>query len=94
VSGGAGAFHAVISGRVQGVGFRCNCSSEARRLGLTGWVRNESGGTVEVWAEGSAEQLERFLQWLRRGPPGARVDAVHIDRQRPGGTYRNFEIAF
>ena len=94
MTGGIGAFHAEISGRVQGVGFRYNCYHEARRLGLTGWVRNVPGGDVEVWAEGSGEKLERFLQWMRRGPPGARVDSVRVDRQPPGGAYSNFEIAF
>ncbi|MDR2257894.1 MAG: acylphosphatase [Treponema sp.] len=86
------AFHALVSGRVQGVGFRYSCYHEARRLGLTGWVRNNMDGGVEVWAEGAKEKLESFLQWLRRGPPGARVDQVRYDTCRPAGTYRDFGI--
>jgi acylphosphatase len=85
------AFHALVSGRVQGVGFRCSCCHEARRLGLSGWVRNNPNGEVEVWAEGDKEKLETFLQWLRRGPPGARVDQVRYDMRRPAGS-RGFGI--
>jgi acylphosphatase len=86
------AFHALVCGRVQGVGYRYSCYHEARRLGLSGWVRNRPDGDVEVWAEGNAEKLDAFLQWLRRGPPGARVDQVQYDKCRPAGTYRDFRI--
>jgi acylphosphatase len=86
------AFHALVCGRVQGVGFRYSCCHEARRLGLTGWVRNKTDGDVEIWAEGTKEKLETFLRWLRQGPPGARVDQVRYDMGRPAGTYRNFGI--
>ncbi|MDR1105058.1 MAG: acylphosphatase [Treponema sp.] len=84
------AFIALIQGRVQGVGFRYSCRLEARRLGLNGWVRNTGGG-VEVQAEGSRKNLDLFLEWLRRGPPGARVDSVHCKTAVPAG-YRNFAI--
>jgi acylphosphatase len=89
------AIHAHISGRVQGVGFRYSCRTEARRLGLSGWVRNEWNGDVEVWAEsaatGGAEKLAQFLQWLHRGPPGARVDSVDCESRRSAGC-RDFVI--
>jgi acylphosphatase len=88
---GGGAIHAQVSGRVQGVGFRYSCCTEARRLGLSGWVRNEWNGGVEVWAEGEAEKLERLVQWLRRGPPGARVDSVDCTR-RPRAGCQGFSI--
>lgn len=88
---GPAAFHACVSGRVQGVGFRYTCYNEARRLGLSGWVRNEPDGDVEIWAEGSAEKLDRFLQWLHRGPPGARIDRVNYEKHQPAG-YSAFEI--
>lgn len=87
----AGAIHARVSGRVQGVGFRYTCCHEARRLGLSGWVRNEPDGSVEVWAEGGAEKLDRFAQWLRRGPPGARVDSLDCEKRQRAG-YRDFAI--
>ncbi|MDR0877139.1 MAG: acylphosphatase [Treponema sp.] len=91
VSPGA-AFHALISGRVQGVGFRYTCYHEAGRLGLSGWVRNCPDGDVEIRAEGDREKLEAFLQWLQRGPPGARVDTVKYDMVRAAGTYKAFAI--
>jgi acylphosphatase len=71
--------HAVVRGRVQGVGFRYTTQSEARRLGLAGWVRNLVDGCVEVEAEGPAEDLATFLSFLRAGPPGAHVVAVSED---------------
>jgi acylphosphatase len=86
------AFSALVEGRVQGVAFRYCCCAEARRLGVSGWVRNTPEGGVEVWAEGNREKLESFLAWLHRGPPGARVDRVK-KREAPAlGVYRNFSI--
>lgn len=66
----------VVRGRVQGVGFRWFVLREAERLGLGGFARNLRDGTVEVVSQGPDEALERFEQTLRRGPTGARVDAV------------------
>ena len=86
------AFSADIGGRVQGVGFRWNAAALAGRLGLTGWVRNTGGGGVEVWAEGSEASLKPFIDWLNTGPPGARVDRVHITWAKPLGVYRTFGI--
>jgi len=68
--------HFKVSGRVQAVGFRASACYEARRLGLTGWVRNLPDGDVEAFACGSAEGLEAFERWLWRGPRSARVTAV------------------
>ena len=88
------AFFARVEGRVQGVGFRYTCLNEGQRLGLSGWVRNTPSGDVEVWAEGSEEKLEALLKWLRRGPPGARVDAVHSEKCPPTGQYRGFSVGY
>lgn len=65
-----------VRGRVQGVGFRWYARENARRLGLAGWVRNRDDGSVEVAASGAAQAVGRFLEDLRRGPAGARVDDV------------------
>ena len=65
-----------ISGRVQGVGFRYAMQNEATRRGLNGWVRNRSDGTVEALVQGDAVAVDALVDWARRGPPGARVDAV------------------
>jgi acylphosphatase len=86
------AFSALVEGRVQGVGFRYSCYAEARRLGLSGWVRNTPEGDVEVRAEGIREKLDEFLAWLHRGPPGARVDRVKHGQISVLGAYRDFSI--
>ena len=86
------AFFARISGRVQGVGFRYTCLNQALLLGLSGWVRNTEDGDVEVWSEGEAEKQDAFLEWLHKGPPRARVDAVDYAVQRPTNAYRDFSI--
>lgn len=87
------AFHAVIEGRVQGVGFRYSTQRKASELGLTGWVRNRFDGTVEVLAEGPPEKLASFLTWLRSGPSFACVTKVDHRPVHPKGTYRGFSIA-
>jgi acylphosphatase len=84
------AVFAVLEGRVQGVGFRYHASQECRRLGLAGWVQNTRRGKVELWAEGPKEQLAALLQWLRDGPPGARVDSLVYDYRPATGQYTNF----
>lgn len=67
---------AVVSGDVQGVGFRVATRAEAQRAGLSGSVRNADDGTVEVEFEGPQTTVQGMLEWLRHGPPGARVDDV------------------
>jgi acylphosphatase len=71
--------HAVVSGRVQGVGFRASAQQGAQRLGLAGWVRNLADGRVELEAEGPPEILDQLLAWLRKGPSLGRVDSVEAD---------------
>ena len=67
-----------IEGLVQGVGYRAAMHERARRLGVTGWVRNRRDGSVEAVAQGSAETLERFVAWAQQGPPAARVTSVRV----------------
>jgi acylphosphatase len=71
--------HAVVSGRVQGVGFRASAQQVAQRLGLAGWVRNLADGRVELEAEGPPMVLDQLLAWLRKGPSLSRVDGVAVD---------------
>ena len=68
-----------ISGRVQGVGYRDWTVETARRLGLTGWVRNRVDGAVEALIVGDDQAVGRMIDACRRGPPAARVDNVDID---------------
>jgi acylphosphatase len=75
----ASSYRFVVSGQVQGVGFRYSAMAQARRLGLTGWVANLPDGSVEGVAAGPDEALHQFRDWLRRGPPAARVKGVTWD---------------
>lgn len=68
--------HVIVSGRVQGVGFRYFVRQHARSLDLRGWVANRPDGTVEVAAEGAPEAVDALRDLLREGPPGARVDEL------------------
>lgn len=77
--------HLLVRGRVQGVGFRRSTRRAAEELGLAGWVQNLPDGRVEVLVEGEAAVLERFLAWIRRGPPAARVDALECVEAAPSG---------
>jgi acylphosphatase len=65
-----------IRGVVQGVGFRYALCDEARRLRLTGWVRNRRDGSVEALAIGDPAALDALARWAQRGPPGAWVEEV------------------
>jgi acylphosphatase len=68
--------HVIVHGKVQGVGFRWFVRTEARRLGLAGWVRNLPDGTVEVRASGIAQFLASLEQAIQRGPEGATVSMI------------------
>ena len=82
-----------IVGMVQGVGYRYGLEREARRLGLTGWVRNRADGSVEAIAQGSAEALDALTTWARRGPSAARVTGVTASTpSEHNQTYERFEI--
>jgi len=72
-----------IRGRVQGVGFRDTTAHQAKRLGITGWVRNRLDGSVEALLIGPRGPMQRMKSWLRRGPPLARVDEVELQRIEP-----------
>ena len=86
------ASHFIVSGHVQGVGFRAFVADAARAEGLTGWVRNLPDGRVEVQAEGDAEAVGRLERRLRQGPPLSRVEDVISDDVAPGGA-TTFRIA-
>ena len=75
--------HVRITGLVQGVFFRQSAAERARELGVSGWVRNCSDGSVEVHLSGTAESVEAMTDWLRRGPPSARVERVEVEDAQP-----------
>ena len=76
--------HAIIHGRVQGVGYRAFAIRSAQQIGLTGWVRNRYNGTVETVAEGDRTQLENYLKVLQRGPVSSNV--TKIDKEWSAAT--------
>jgi acylphosphatase len=82
--------HATVRGRVQGVGFRYSVLSEAKRIGVAGFVENRPDGAVYVEAEGSPEQLDRLEAFLREGPPAARVEAFDSERSAASGGFEGF----
>lgn len=88
------AVHARVHGRVQGVGFRYFVQAQARRAGVRGWVRNDYDGSVEVVCEGPTDGVQRFIERLKAGPPGARVSRVEVSSIPFQGTYRSFTIEF
>jgi len=81
-----------ISGMVQGVFYRASAQDEARRLGLSGEVRNLASGEVEAIAEGPKEKVEAFIAWCKRGPPSATVEDVKVRWSEPRGDYRGFRV--
>jgi acylphosphatase len=82
----------IVRGRVQGVGFRFYVQSEAQQLGVTGWVRNNADGAVEVLASGSVEQLAALHAKLRSGPRAARVDDIDVTPADPPKSLKTFRI--
>jgi acylphosphatase len=68
--------HLIITGRVQGVGYRAWCKATADECGLSGWVRNRRDGSVEALARGGAEDIEKFVAACRQGPTFAKVDDI------------------
>jgi acylphosphatase len=81
----------VVRGRVQGVAFRAHTADQARRTGVTGWVRNRPDGSVEAAFEGSPAAVEVLLGFVRRGPRAARVDDIEV-RDEPVAGDARFEI--
>ena len=84
--------HVTITGWVQGVGFRAACHQEARRLGLRGWVRNQSDGNVEALFAGPAEAVDDMVAWCRHGPVNAEVTDVTVRDAEPEPGLRSFHI--
>ena len=80
----------VITGLVQGVGFRYSMAARARLLGVTGWVRNRRNGSVEAMIAGDAAQVGEMLAWSRIGPAGAAVDNVLVETA--SGEFSGFEM--
>ena len=83
--------HVIVSGSVQGVGYRYTARMIADEIGVTGWVRNRRDGTVEAEVEGTPEKVDEMLAWMAEGPPGSRVESASVTDAAPTGDSR-FEV--
>lgn len=81
-----------IRGRVQGVFFRAATQREARRLGLTGWVKNRTDGSILICAEGEENSIRELTSWAHHGPSAARVDHVEVRWRGYTGDHPDFAI--
>ena len=81
--------HLLITGRVQGVGYRYHLSRVAHELGITGWVRNRRDGSVEAMVSGSPEAVEKIIEWAPHGPRRAAVTAFEINEG--SGSFASFD---
>ena len=81
-----------ITGRVQGVGFRYALRAEARRRGVSGWVRNRRDGSVEALLQGEADAVRALVEWARQGPPGARVAELRAAAADDVAPAQGFEL--
>jgi acylphosphatase len=84
--------HVYISGQVQGVFFRASAHGEAKKLDLTGWVRNILDGQVEAVFEGDEAKVEEMVEWCRHGPDGAQVSGVDVKYENATGEFSGFIV--
>lgn len=85
------AWRLIVRGRVQGVGYRDAMIRCATALGVAGWVRNRSDGTVEALVQGEPDAVARLREWCRRGPAAARVTAISTAVEDPDPAIATFE---
>ena len=81
-----------VSGTVQGVFLRQGVKTEAARLGLGGWVRNEPDGSVRVAAEGAEDKLQQLIEWCKKGTEWSRVENVEVEWKEAAGGFKGFTI--
>src|SRR5215211_3502320 len=85
--------HIWVKGRVQGVGFRAHVDYRARQIGgLTGWVRNVGYDAVEAIAEGERDKVEQFIEMMKEGPRGSRVNESKVEWEEPTGEFERFGV--
>jgi acylphosphatase len=84
--------HIKVEGRVQGVFFRASAQREAKRLGLTGWVRNRNDSSVELVAEGEETGIKDLIAWAQSGSTAARVEKVDVRWRSFVGDFFDFKI--
>lgn len=84
--------HIWVKGRVQGVGFRAHVEFYGNQMGVTGWVRNVGYDTVEAVAEGERTKVERFIEMMKQGPRGSRVDEARVEWEDATGEFVGFGV--
>ncbi len=82
----------IVRGRVTGVFFRAATQREARRLGITGWVKNRPDGNIEILAEAEEDAIREMVSWAQHGPSAARVDDVDVRWRSYTGEFSDFRI--
>ncbi len=87
-------YNIIVSGKVQGVWFRAYTKEKAQELGLTGWVKNNIDGTVEIEVEGDEDKLKEFLNWCWIGSPASKVTDVKYKEKEYTGEFKNFVIRY
>ncbi len=83
--------YVIIKGVVQGVGYRHATVRRAHMLGVTGWVQNREDGTVHAVVQGTPDEIDPMLEWLRHGPPGATVQDLTVQSQFTDRRFDHFE---
>ncbi|WKZ59106.1 MAG: acylphosphatase [Cyclobacteriaceae bacterium] len=83
----------LVRGKVQGVFYRASTVTKAQQLGVNGFVRNESDGSVYIEAEGDEGKINELIAWCRIGPPRARVDEVLVETYSTLGSFTDFRVS-
>lgn len=83
-----------VKGKVQGVFYRKNTQKQARNLGLSGYVKNMTNGTVKIEAEGEESRLKKLVEWCKDGPKRAKVDEVEVNEKETLKDYDKFRIKY
>lgn len=87
--------HIIVTGKVQGVGFRFTVQQKAISLEVTGWVKNLTDGSVEMEVEGTSEQLNSFIQSLKKGfNPLIKIKDLHIEMKDELKGYKKFKVLY
>lgn len=84
--------HIWVKGRVQAVGFRAYVEFHSLQIGVLGWVRNVGWDTVEAVAEGTQEQVDAFIEMVKKGPRASRVDEARVEYENPTGLLTGFNV--
>ena len=86
--------HIIVSGRVQGVFFRKNTKQKAAELNVDGWVKNTYDEKVEIFAQGNEENLNKFIDWCKQGPPKSTVENIQVTEEHTVNNLKGFSILY